>query len=98
MGYRSLCDALALHCEAQGKTPQRHHFINEARLINAVITGTFVGRDRNQLNAHELEIVTLAEVRDSVLIAQGMAYAERKANLLGYVQHLVGKRIGRGAA
>lgn len=98
LGYRGLCDALALNCEARGKTPQRHHFINEARLINEVITGTFAGRDRDQLTAHELEIVTLVELRDSVLIGQGLAYGERKTNLLQYVQRLLSKRIGSDAA
>ncbi|PKQ41128.1 DNA-binding protein [Pseudomonas sp. YY-1] len=98
LGYRGLCDALALNCEAQGKTPQRHHFINEARLINEVITGTFAGRDRDRLTAHELEIVTLVELRDSVLIGQGLAYGDRKTNLLQYVQQLLGKRIGSDAA
>ncbi|WP_437883537.1 KilA-N domain-containing protein [Pseudomonas sp. LRF_L74] len=98
IGYRAVCDAVLLNCEARGKTPQRHHFINEARLINEVITGTFAGRDRDQLNARELEIVTLVELRDSVLIGQGLAYSERKANLLQYMQQLLSKRIGRDAA
>jgi hypothetical protein len=98
IGYRAMCDALALNCEAQGKTPQRHHFINEARLINEVITGAFTGRNRDQLNAAELELVTLAELRDTVLIGQGMAYAERKSNLLRYVHELQGKHLRRLAA
>ena len=98
IGYRAVCDAVALNCEAQGKTPQRHHFINEARLINEVITGTFAGRNRDQLSAHELEVITLAELRDTVLIGQGMPYAERKCNLLGYVRGLLGKQLGRDAA
>lgn len=98
LGYRAVCDAVALNCEALGKAPQRHHFINEAKLINDVITGTFAGRDRDQLSAHELEVITLAELRDSVLIGQGMPYAERKGNLLGYVRGLLGKQIGRDAA
>ncbi|WP_055136756.1 KilA-N domain-containing protein [Pseudomonas corrugata] len=98
IGYRAVCDALALNCEAQGKTPQRHHFINEARLINEVITGAFVGRNRDQLNAGELELVTLAELRDTALIGSGMAYAERKANLLCYVHELQSKHQRRIAA
>jgi len=98
IGYRALCDALALNCEARGKTPQRHHFINEARLINEVITGAFAGRSREQLSVAELELVTLAEMRDSVLIASGMAYAERKANLLGYVRSLQTKHLAGGRA
>lgn len=98
IGHKAVCDAIALNCEAQGKTPQKHHFINESRLINQVITGSFAGRDRNQLSAAELEIVTLAELRDSGLICAGMTYAERKANLLAYVRKLQDRHQRRIAA
>jgi hypothetical protein len=98
IGHKAVCDAIALNCEAQGKTPQKHHFINEARLINQVITGSFAGRDRDQLTAAELEVVTLAELRDTALIGSGKAYAERKANLLGYVRTLTQRKIGKAAA
>lgn len=93
LGYRAVCDALALNCEVRGKTPQRHHFINEARLINEVITGAFTGRDREQLSVAELELVTLAEMRDTALIGTDMPYAERKDNLLAYVRQLQGKHL-----
>jgi len=98
IGYRAVCDALAINCEAKGKAPQRHHFINEARLINEVITGAFAGRNRDQLNAGELELVTLAELHDTALIGTGMPYAERKANLLGYVRSLQTKHLEGGYA
>jgi hypothetical protein len=98
IGHKAVCDAIALNCEAQGKTPQKHHFINEARLINQVITGSFAGRDRDQLSTAELEVVTLAELRDTALICSGMGYAERKANLMGYMRTLQQRKIGRSAA
>lgn len=98
IGHKAVCDAIALNCEAQGKAPQKHHFINEARLINQVVTGSFAGRDRDQLSAAELEIVTLAELRDTALLGAGMSYAERKANLLAYVRELQDKHQRRVAA
>jgi hypothetical protein len=98
IGYRGMCDAVAFTCEAQGKTPQRHHFINEARLINQVITGAFTGRDRDQLSARELELVTLVEMRESVLIVAGMSFAERKVALAQYVREQQSKRTRRIAA
>lgn len=98
IGYRAMCDALSISYQARGKTPQRHHFINEARLISTVIAGAFGGRTRDQLSANELELVTLVELRESVLIGQGLPFAERKANLLGYAQGLQVKRLGRDAA
>ena len=98
IGHKAVCDAIALNCEAQGQTPQRHHFINEARLINEVITGAFKGRNRDLLSVAELELVTLAELRDTALIGASMAYAERKANLLRYVRELQSKHQRRIAA
>lgn len=98
VGYRGLCDALAIAYEENGKTPQRHHFINEAKLINQVITGQFAGRNRDELSAHELLLVTLIEIRDVLLIGQGKDFAARKASLLRYIQSLTAKHLRSDAA
>lgn len=98
IGYRGLCEALAIAHEESGKTPQRHHFINEAKLINQVITGQFAGRNRDELNAHELVLVTLIEIRDVLLIGQGKDFGARKASLLRYVQSLTAKHLRSDAA
>lgn len=98
IGYRGMCDAVAFNCEAQGKTPQRHHFINEERLINEVITGTFTGRNRDLLSVGELELVTLVEMRESVLIVAGLSFAERRAALSQYVRDQQSKHQRRIAA
>ncbi|WPE25039.1 hypothetical protein PshuTeo1_07340 [Pseudomonas hunanensis] len=93
VGYRGLCDALAVACEERGTSPQRHHFINEARLINQVITGQFAGRDRDQLSAEELLLVSLIEIRDVLLIGQGKDFDARKKALLRYIQSLRAKHL-----
>lgn len=93
VGYRGLCDALAVACEERGTSPQRHHFINEARLINQVITGQFAGRDRDQLSAEELLLVSLIEIRDVLLIGQGKDFDTRKKSLLRYIQSLRAKHL-----
>lgn len=98
VGYRGLCDALAIACEERGTLPQRHHFINEARLINQVITGQFAGRDRDQLSAEELLLVSLIEIRDVLLIGQGKDFDARKKALLRYIQSLRAKHLGRDVA
>ena len=98
VGYRGLCDALAIAYEESGKTPQRHHFINKAKLINQVITGQFAGRDRDQLNAHELVLVTLIEIRDVLLIGQRKNFTVRKESLLRYIQSLRAKHLRSDAA
>lgn len=93
VGYRGLCEALATACEEQGRSPGRHHFINEARLINQVITGKFAGRNRDQLTAEELLLVSLIEIRDVLLIGQGKDFAARKKALQRYVQGLRAKHL-----
>ena len=98
VGYRGLCDALAVACEERGTSPQRHHFINEARLINQVNTGQFAGRDRDQLSAEELLLVSLIEIRDVLLIGQGKDFDARKKALLRYIQSLRAKHLGRDVA
>lgn len=97
VGYRSLCDALSITHEAAGKATKPHHFMNEARLINEVITGQFAGRNRDQLNQPELELIMLVENRDVLLIGQGKDYATRKQALNAYVQVLRTKQL-RGVA
>lgn len=98
IGHKAVCDAIAFNCEAQGKTPQRHHFINEARLINEVITGASTGRNRDLLSTGELELVTMVEIRDVLLMGQGLSFAERKVTLLQYVRDLQSKHQRRIAA
>jgi hypothetical protein len=98
IGYRSLCDALSLISEANGRPAKAHVFMNEARLINEVITGLFAGRDRDQLSQTELELVMLVENRDVLLIGQGKDYAARKAELGAYVRQLrTGKKLEKVA-
>jgi len=98
VGYRGLCDALALSYEEMGKKPKPHHYMNEARLINEVITGQFSGRNRDQLTEAELVLVTLVEVRDVLLMGQGKDFSTRKTLLVRYVQSLQTKQLkGRAA-
>ena len=98
IGYRSLCDALSITNESNGKTTKPHHYMNEARLINEVITGAFKGRNRDQLTQGELELITLVENRDVLLIGQGKDFAERKSALARYVSELQAKHQRRIAA
>lgn len=91
--YRGLCDALAIACEERGTSPQCHHFINEARLINQVVTGQFAGRNRDQLSAEGLLLVSLIEIRDVLLIGQGKDFYARKKALLRYIHSLRAKHL-----
>lgn len=88
ISFRSLCEALSITHEAMGKSTKPYHYMNEARLINEVLTGEFAGRNRDQLTLAELEIVMLVENRDVLLLGQGKEYRARKFALNSYVEQL----------
>ena len=67
--------------QESGKVTARHHFINEARLINGVLSGQFSALDRERLSESDLSLLANLEVRNSVLIGRGLPYAERKTLL-----------------
>lgn len=90
VSYRSLCEALELTHQEIGKVTKPHHYMNEARLINEILTGQFRGRDRSQLTLPELEMVILMENRDVLLLGQGKDYSKRKVALSVYLRQLCG--------
>ena len=77
-------DILKLVREEAGKTTERHHFINEARLVNWALSGEFKGLDRDALGADELALLSHLEERNAVLIGRGLTYDQRKPILKQY--------------
>lgn len=67
-----------------GKATESHHYANEARLVNWVLTGEFKGLDRNELSIKELDLLAHLESRNAVLIGRGVAYDQRKPMLKQY--------------
>ena len=76
--FKVMNDVLQMVREESGKVTARHHFINEARLINGVLSGQFSALDRERLSESELSLLANLEVRNSVLIGRNLPYAERK--------------------
>jgi hypothetical protein len=70
-------DALIL----AGKAPKPHHFINEHRMVNWVLTGTFAGVTESTADSEQIEHLASLRRRNSVLIGSGMAYERRKLAL-----------------
>lgn len=68
----------------QGKDTAPHHYMNEAKLVNHVISGEFKGLDRDALSAADLDLLAHIETRNAVLIGRGLAYDQRKAMLRQY--------------
>ena len=76
--FKVMNDVLQMVRQESGKVTARHHFINEARLINGVLSGQFSALDREHLSESELSLLANLEVRNSVLIGRKLPYAERK--------------------
>lgn len=93
LGYRAMSDAVLLVRQALGKEVKRHHFMNEARLINGIMTGIYKGRDRDQLSREELDLVRLLEDRNAFLIAREHTYEQRKKELTAFLAQLTMKLI-----
>src|SRR3546814_7875695 len=64
--------------EAEGKEPKRHHFINEARLVNYALTGEFSSQDREAMTAEQLDALAKIEERNAVMIGMGQTYDQRQ--------------------
>ena len=97
MGYRGVCEALDITNQAKGKATKPCHYMNEARLLNEVLTGAFKGRNRDELTLAELELVTLMETRDVLLLGQGKDFAARKIALVQYLEQLRDRSLQRAS-
>lgn len=70
-----------------GKMTQAHHYQNESRLVNSVLTGNFAKLDRNNLSDQDLLLLDELQTQNSKLIARNEAYGDRKTRLLDFAQN-----------
>lgn len=82
--YKAVTAILKQTLENQGKEVKRHHFMNEARLINWALNGEFKGLDRDSLSDYELDLLAHLEMQDLILIASQCSYEQRKTALKGF--------------
>lgn len=68
--------------EAAGKATQDHHYQNEHKLVNSLLSGKFKGMDREQMSLYDMEFLAHFEIRNAVLIGSGAEYQQRKAQLI----------------
>jgi hypothetical protein len=61
-----------------GKETKAHHYCNESRLVNWALTGEFCSVTRDQLSAHQLDVLAALESRNALLIGRGLDYEKRK--------------------
>lgn len=92
--FKVMTEILRITRQDQGKATGRHHYINEARLVNWALSGEFKGLDRDSLVPGELSLLAGLEERNAVLLGRGVEYASRKAIL---EQHAIDWRAGKQA-
>ncbi|NYT67982.1 KilA-N domain-containing protein [Pusillimonas noertemannii] len=79
--FKVMTDAILYTRNEAGKNVAPYHFSNEARLVNWALSGQFVGLDRDAMAKADLDLLGKLEVRNTVLIAQGLDYETRKRKL-----------------
>lgn len=66
---------------AVGKATAAHHYMNEHKLVNSLLSGEYKGLDREALTSYQLDLLGHLELRNAVLIGMGMPYEQRKGAL-----------------
>lgn len=82
--YKVMSSMLQAIREDAGKDTKDHHYANEARLINWVLSGEFKSLNRDSLLTPELDLLAHLEERNAVLIGRGVEYTKRKPMLQQY--------------
>jgi Rha family phage regulatory protein len=93
-GFQLVCDTLKEVRANHGKTTEQRHYANEAKLINWVLFGRFEAVDREGMAQADIKLMGQVEARDTLLIAMGRSYDERKAELPGFLLSIRSKQVG----
>lgn len=67
---------------ALGKATKEHHYMNEHKLINSLLTGDYKGMDREGMTLYEMDFLAHFEIRNTILIGMGLEYKRRKEVLI----------------
>ena len=79
--YKAVCNVLQLTRQQQGKDTKPYHYMNEAKLINSIMTGEYKSLDRDSLSYDDMDLLAALEAQDLILIASQCSYEQRKSAL-----------------
>jgi len=96
--HHPMMDALVECREEQGKLTATHHFTNENRLCNGVVSGNFRALDEQALDNEQLNLLTQVRERNAALLVAGLDYDTRKARLVAFATRLRTRQISHGPA
>ncbi|WP_313571420.1 antA/AntB antirepressor family protein [Pantoea piersonii] len=102
--FKPMCAALDAARAEQGKQTLLRHYSNESNMIARIVLGGLTakqwaqvngvdGEPRDAMNAAQLEHLTYLESTNITLIDMGMAYDQRKAELMRLSQRWLTKRL-----
>lgn len=107
--FKPMCAALESARAEQGKQTQARHYSNESNMIARIVLGGLTskqwaqangitGEPRDSMNSGQLEHLTYLESTNITLIDMGMAYDQRKAELIRLSQRWLAKHLGANHA
>lgn len=79
--FKVMAAMLEAHRKERGKETKAHHYSNEARLVNYALTGVFSSVNRDGLSDDELDRLAMLEQQNTLMIARGIEYEQRKSAL-----------------
>lgn len=103
--YAPMCAALEASRAEQGKQTLPRHYTNESNMIARIVLAGLTakqwaqvagvaGEPRDGMNAEQLEHLTYLESTNITLIDMGLAYEQRKPELVRLSQRWLAKRLG----
>ncbi|MGA7586025.1 MAG: antA/AntB antirepressor family protein [Rouxiella badensis] len=102
--FKPMCAALDVARAEEGKRTLPRHYTNESNMISRIVLGGLTakqwarvngitGEARDGMSADQLEHFTYLESTNITLIDMGMAYDQRKAELMRLSQRWMAKRL-----
>lgn len=102
--FKPMCAALDVARAEEGKQTLPRHYTNESNMISRIVLGGLTakqwarvngitGEARDGMNADQLEHFTYLESTNITLIDMGMAYDQRKTELMRLSQRWMAKRL-----
>lgn len=103
--FKPMCAALDVARAEEGKQTLPRHYTNESNMIARIVLGgltakqwaqvnSIAGEPRDAMNAVQLEHLSYLESTNTTLIDMGMAYDQRKAELIRLSQRWLAKHLG----
>ncbi len=86
VSFKFMNDVLKWVRMEEGKETLEHHYQNEAKLLNWLVTGKFKAVERDTLDAEQLALLTALEERNALLLAQRVKREDRKPRLAQFAQ------------